>query len=159
MITIKVRRPGTLHRRKVLSRSLNTFRWVFLWHGLFYGALVVVASVTLWQESFLWDDAALFIVLAFLLGGWYGICLVTDSLYWQRSPLLTQGYLAIGWGLWFVLLQFHWLSWFLLFGLCSQLYMLSSKLWKLPGLLILTTLMSWQLMKKDSLCQALKIHQ
>jgi signal transduction histidine kinase len=69
-------------------------------------------------------------------------------MFWRRHLLITQGYLIVAWGLWLVLLQFHSLSWFLLFGLTSQLYMLTPRLWKLPGLVILTALTLWQVITR-----------
>lgn len=140
MVTPPAHRP-TLFSGEGVSPTRHTWvRWSWLWHGLFSVEFIAVASAVLWQQSFAWSDAGLFTCVLLLLGSWYGIGVFLGQETFRHHPLLTQGYLAIGWGLWWEVVQLHWLSWFLLFGLCTQLYVLSPGLWKLPGLLVLTAL-------------------
>ncbi|MDQ2715685.1 MAG: sensor histidine kinase [Chloroflexota bacterium] len=119
--------------------------WLFPWHGFFYAELIIVLGITLWQAGSSWEAVAFLLALAVLLGGWYSICILVPRLYWRSHPLITQGYLAIHWGLWLVAAIDHPFYWFLLFGLCSQVYLLSRGLWKLPGILILNTIAFWRL--------------
>jgi signal transduction histidine kinase len=130
--------------RFLLTRQHKT-PWLFLWHGFFYIELVVIIGITVWLQAPSWGAIALLLILTTLLGCWYGICVCVPRPYWRSHPLITQGYLAVCWGLWFVVAVDHAFYWFLLFGLCAQVYLLSSRLWKLPGVLVLNSIALWRL--------------
>ncbi len=129
------------------ARQESIHRFLF-WHGFFYLELVTVTGATVWieSESLVWGSLALLLGLTLLLGVWYGICIIVPSIFWRQHPLVTQGYLVCTWGFWLVLEHSHPAYLLMLFGLSSQVYLLSYRLWKIPGILILSTFAFWYLL-------------
>jgi len=66
------------------------------------------------------------------------------SQYLRGHPLLSLGYLAIGWILWFGLTLLNPLYLFLLFGLYPQIFLFRPISWKIIDTLILTVLSLWR---------------
>jgi signal transduction histidine kinase len=119
-------------------------RWMLFWHGLFYVSLVVATGLSLTQDSFFWQESVALVSLSLLLGIWYGVCIVVSPRYWHRHPLLTLGYLAIGWVLWFGLTSREPVYLFVLTGLYPQTFVLLLIPWNLIGGCILLIVSLWR---------------
>src|SRR5205823_3916743 len=121
-------------------------RWMPLWHGVFY---VVLLFSTLFSQR---KDAhvsgplvVLLLGLSALLGIWYGFCTPASlSQYLRSHPLVSTGYLLIGWGIWFGLILLDPAYMFLLFGLYPQIFVLRPVPWNIIDAIILTILTLWR---------------
>jgi signal transduction histidine kinase len=119
-------------------------RWMPLWHGLFYATVVLATGLTLIASSFSWQSLSVLFALSLALSLWYGVCVVRSPLAWPGQPLLTMGYLAVGWLLWFALTAFSPFYLFILTGLYPQVFVLPPRPGKILGALILTALAAWR---------------
>jgi signal transduction histidine kinase len=119
-------------------------RWVWVWHGLMYIALVIALG-----DAFLFtprppSEVIPIVVLSALLAGWYAICIVTKyEVFRQNLPLLL-GYVAVGWAIWFWLTYYEGMFLLLLVGLYPQIFGMLPTRWKIIGTVILTTLSVWR---------------
>ncbi len=136
----------TISSRQQSSTSSTPawIRWMPLWHGLFYGSLVFATAVAIINGSHAWQHMGILLGLSLLLGLWYGMCVVMFPLSWQGHPLLTMGYLAVGWALWFGLTELDPVYLFVLVGLYPQVFVLPPLPWKILGAFLLTALSAWQ---------------
>ncbi len=119
-------------------------RWLPLWYGIFYVILVSTTILTLVEASHSPGQYIVILGISVLLGVWYGFCFAPFSQYWQRHPLISVGYLAIGWALWFGLTLLDPLYLFMLFGLYPQVFFFRPLPWKIIDALILTVLTLWR---------------
>ncbi len=120
-------------------------RWSLLWHGFFYVQLVAASGLSIYLEALPLRETGFLLVLSLLFGLYYSIFIAVRISYWRCHPLIAQGYLVISWALWFVLASRYPFYWYMLFGLCSQVYFLSTRFWKIPGILLLTLLSLWRI--------------
>ena len=119
-------------------------RWLPLWYGVFYVMLAFTTILSLGEATRSFFSSLIFLGLSVLLGIWYGFCMTPRSQYARSHPLLSTGYLVIGWGLWFALTLLNPLYLFLLFGLYPQIFFFRTMPWKIIDTLILTGLVLWQ---------------
>jgi signal transduction histidine kinase len=115
-----------------------------LWYGVFYVMLVFTTTLTLMEASRSSGSSAMILGFSLLLGLWYGLCMFPLSRRLRQSPLLSLGYLALGWGLWFWLTMLDPLFMFLLFGLYPQVFFFRSMPWKIFDAVLLTFLSLWR---------------
>jgi signal transduction histidine kinase len=118
-------------------------RWMLFWCGLFYVSLIIATGLSLTLEPFSWEKAAALLGLSLLLGIWYSICILLPASYWQHHVRLTLGYLAIGWLLWFGLVNLNPAYLFVLVGLYPQNFVLLVSPWSLIGGFSLLFLSLW----------------
>lgn len=129
------------------SSTLTTptwMRWMPLWHGFFYVSLVFATGVDLIEGSYPWQHTGAVLGISLMLGLWYGICVVVSPLSWEGHPLLTMGYLAVGWSLWFGLTELDPIYLFVLIGLYPQVFTLPPLTGKILGAILLTALVAWR---------------
>lgn len=119
-------------------------RWLPLWYGVFFAMLVLAALLSLGTTPRSFMPYLVLLGLSVLLGIWYVFCMAPFAQYWRDHPLLSMGYLAIGWILWFGLTLFYSPYLFLLFGLYPQVFFFQRMPWKIIDMLILTGLVLWQ---------------
>ncbi len=119
-------------------------RWMPLWYGVFYVALIVSTILALVTDAHTWGEVIAIPGLAVVLGAWYVLCITVDDHYWQRRPLIAMGYLAVGWSLWFGLMLLDPFYLFVLFGLYPQIFFFRPMPWKIIDTLILTALSVWR---------------
>lgn len=136
--------PTSTLRPSYVSTAPAWMRWMPLWHGLFYVALVLATGVDLVEGSHTWQHTGALLGLSLALGLWYGVSVVVSPLSWQGRPLLTMGYLAVGWSLWFGLTELDPVYLFVLTGLYPQVFVLPPLPGKILGALLLTALSAWQ---------------
>ena len=127
----------------VISQRELWQRWMLFWYGLFYVSLIIATGLSLTLGSFSWEKSTALLGFSLLLGVWYGICIVLPSGYWQQHVWLTLGYLAIGWLLWFGLVNLNPAYLFVLVGLYPQNFVLLVSLWSLIGGFSLLFLSLW----------------
>jgi signal transduction histidine kinase len=127
----------------VISQRELWQRWMLFWYGLFYVSLIIATGLSLTPGSFSWEKSTALLGLSLLLGVWYGICIVLPSGYWQQHVWLTLGYLAIGWLLWFALVNLNPAYLFVLVGLYPQNFVLLVSPWSLIGGFSLLLLSLW----------------
>lgn len=136
--------PTSSLRPSNASTRSAWLRWMPLWHGLFYVALVLATAVDLVEGSHTWQHTGALLGLSLALGLWYAVSVVVSPLAWQERPLLTMGYLAVGWSLWFGLTELDPVYLFVLTGLYPQVFVLPPLPGKILGALLLTALSAWQ---------------
>ena len=119
-------------------------RWLPLWYGIFYVMLLFTTILSLGEASHSLGFSATILGFSVLLGIWYGFCIAPRSQYLQSRPLLSMGYLAIGWVLWFGLTLLDPLYLLLLFGLYPQVFFFRPMPWKIIDALMLTVLSLWR---------------
>jgi len=119
-------------------------RWLPLWYGVFYVMLAFTTILSLGEASRSFIASLTLLGLSLLLGIWYVFCMTPRSQYLRGHPLLSLGYLAIGWILWFGLTLLNPLYLFLLFGLYPQIFLFRPISWKIIDTLILTVLSLWR---------------
>src|SRR5579863_5028050 len=119
-------------------------RWLPLWYGVFYVMLAFATILSLGEAPSSFMSLLALLGLSVLLGIWYVVCMTPRSQYLRSHPLLSMGYLAIGWVLWFGLTLFYSPYLFLLFGLYPQIFFFRAMPWKIIDTLILTGLVLWQ---------------
>ncbi len=119
-------------------------RWMPFWYGIFYVPLVVVTGITLVLGTSSWSVRAVILGLSLLLGVWYVASIVVSPHYWHRHPLITLGYLVIGWALWFALTGLSSLYLLVLTGLYPQTFVLLLIPWSLIGSFTLTMGALWR---------------
>jgi len=119
-------------------------RWMPIWHGLFYAALVLATGVALTDGSHPWQYVSTMLCLALGLGLWYGVCVVISPLSWRKRPLLTMGYFAIGWILWCWLVELDPVFLFVMTGLYPQVFILAPLAGKIMGASLLTAVAVWR---------------
>ena len=119
-------------------------RWMPFWHGLFYLSLLAATGIDLLNGSYSWEHTGAVLGLSLALGMWYAVCVIVSPLYWFSRPLLTMGYLVIGWALWFGLTDLNGAYLFVLTGLYPQVFILPPLIEKLLGAFLLTLLSAWQ---------------
>lgn len=118
--------------------------WMLFWHGLFYVSLIIATGISFTQGASSWQKSLALLSLSVLLGIWYALCIVVSPRYWQRHALLTLGYLAIGWAIWFGLTDLEPLYLFVLLGLYPQTFVFLLLPWNLLGGCILLALSLWR---------------
>jgi signal transduction histidine kinase len=136
--------PIPLRRPTSISTTPVWMHWLPLWHAVFYVTLVLTTGLALSQEPHPWQHTGGLLVLALGLGLWYGICVVVSPLFWQGRPLVTMGYLSVGWTLWFGLTELNPVYLFVLTGLYPQVFALPAVPGKIVGAFLLTALSAWQ---------------
>ncbi len=118
-------------------------RWMLFWYGLFYVSLIIATGLSLTLGSFSWEKSTALLGLSLLFGVWYGICILLPTRYWQQHVRLTLGYLAVGWLLWFGLVNRNPAYLFVLVGLYPQNFVLLVSPWSLIGGFSLLLLSLW----------------
>jgi signal transduction histidine kinase len=132
------------HRQSFTSSTPAWIRWMPLWHGLFYLSLILTTGVAIFDGAHTWQQTAVLIGLSLLLGLWYAVCVAVFPQFWQGHPLLTMGYLVVGWALWFELTELDPVFLFVLVGLYPQVFVLPPLPWKILGAFLLTALSAWR---------------
>src|SRR5579862_9579815 len=105
---------------QISSATSVWLRWMPFWYGLFYVTLAVVTGIALIDGS----DMSMVLLLSLSLALWYGTFVKVSPLIWQKHPLPTVGYLALGWMLWIGLVELDPVSLFLLMGLYPQAFVI-----------------------------------
>jgi signal transduction histidine kinase len=119
-------------------------RWRAIWHVLFYAVLLLTTLALVLNDTFPWWDYLVIFGLSFLLAAWYFICVRVNEWYWDNFPLLTLGYLALGWLLWLCLIIPFPIYLFLLFALYPQTFFLPRMPWKFLAATLLSVLSLWR---------------
>ena len=115
-------------------------RWLPIWHGFFYLALILSTTALLVGSAYAWWQYLLMLGLSPLLGIWYGWMAHRGPGYWRARPLVAMGTLASGWVGWLLLCIFFPVYLFLLCGLYPQAFIYIRLPWKIVTGLILTVL-------------------
>lgn len=126
------------------SRQEAWQSWTLFWHSLFTISLIVATGISLTIQPSSWKISGALLGLSLLLGIWYGVCIVVSPWFWRNHILLTFGYLAIGWMLWFALTSLNPAYLLVLIGLYPQTFVLLLVPQSLIGGLILLVLSLWQ---------------
>jgi signal transduction histidine kinase len=115
-------------------------RWLPVWHGFFYLALILSTAALLVGSAYTWWQYLLMLGLSPLLGIWYGWMAHLGPDYWRARPRVAMGALASGWVGWLLLCVFFPVYLFLLCGLYPQAFIYIRLPWKIGAGLILTML-------------------
>lgn len=137
--------PISARRPSSLSLTIPAWmRWMPVWHGLFYVTLILAAVVALTDGLQTWPSTGILFCLSMVSGLWYGVCVVISPLFWRKYPLLTMGYLATGWVLWYGLVERDPVYLFVLTGLYPQVFALAPSPGKIAGAWVLTAIAAWR---------------
>jgi signal transduction histidine kinase len=131
-------------RQSPASLTSVWIRWMPLWHCLFYLSLALATGIALFDDLHTWQYTLLLLGLSLLLGLWYAACVIISPLFWQEHLLITMGYLAVGWAIWFSLTAFDPVYLFVLTGLYPQVFLLPPLPGKILGAFLVTALAAWR---------------
>lgn len=134
----------TLRPSSPSSTTPAWVRWMPVWHGLFFVTLVLATIVALTDGLHTWPFSIIMVCLSLVTSLWYGVCVVVSPLFWRKYPLLTMGYLAIGWVLWCGLVELDPVYLFVLTGLYPQLFALAPLPGKIVGACVLSAVAAWR---------------
>jgi signal transduction histidine kinase len=113
------------------------------WHCLFYLSLALATGIAIIDDLHTWQYTFSLLGLSLLLGLWYAACVIISPIFWREHPLITMGYLAVGWAIWFRLTEFDPIYLFVLTGLYPQVFLLPPLPVKILGAFLLTVLAAW----------------
>lgn len=130
-------------RQSSASTTSVWIRWMPFWHCLFYLSLALVTGIAIIDDLHTWQYTFSLLGLSLLLGLWYAACVIISPIFWREHPLITMGYLAVGWAIWFRLTELDPIYLFVLTGLYPQVFLLPPLPVKILGAFLLTVLAAW----------------
>jgi signal transduction histidine kinase len=130
-------------RQSSASTTSVWIRWMPIWHCLFYLSLALATGIAIIDDLHTWQYTFSLLGLSLLLGLWYAACVIISPIFWREHPLITMGYLAVGWAIWFRLTEFDPIYLFVLTGLYPQVFLLPPLPVKILGAFLLTVLAAW----------------